>query len=84
MPRYHFHLWNSIGRVPDEEGEELHDRVAARVRAIENIRSILKGDIDEGLIDLGGYIDIADEAGAVLERVDCAEAVALRLAEQGR
>ena len=83
MPRYYFHLWNGIGSVPDEEGEEIHDLLAARFRAIENIRSILKGDIDEGLIDLTGHIDIADEAGAVLERVHFAQAVVLRLPEQG-
>ena len=78
MHRFYFHLDNRIGLLRDEEGQELADLSAAKASAVSNIRSILKSDIDEGLIDLRGKIEIADERGTVLEVVRFAEAVELR------
>lgn len=77
MPRFYFHLHNQIGEVPDEEGEDLPDLAAARARAIENIRSIMAGEIAEGRLDLRGSIDIADSGGAVVATVRFPEAVEL-------
>lgn len=78
MRRFYFHLDNRIGHLRDEEGQELADLAAARWAAIINIRSLLKADIDEGLLDFHGQIEIADELGAVLAVVRFSEAVELR------
>lgn len=79
MPRFYFHLYNQVGYVPDDEGQEAPDLDAARRRAIENIRSILSAEVAEGSLDLRGYIEIADAGGAVVATVRFAEAVELCL-----
>lgn len=77
MPHFYFHLYNQIGFVPDEEGEDLPDLATAKSRAIENIRSILAGEIGEGRVDLRGRIEIAREDGAIVASVRFAEALEL-------
>lgn len=79
MPHFYFHLSNQIGYVPDEEGEDASDLDAAKMRAIENIRSILAGEIAEGRLDMNGSIEIAGADGAVIATVRFAEAVELYL-----
>lgn len=79
MPRYYFHIRDGIGDARDEEGLEVADADAARAKAVEGIRSILAEDVKEGLLDLRGGVDIADEAGAVVLSVAFADAVELRL-----
>lgn len=83
MPRFYFHLSNQIGFVPDEEGEEVADLDAAKLRAIENIRSILAGEVAEGRLDMNGSIQIAGANGAVIATVRFAEAVELYLEAGG-
>jgi hypothetical protein len=82
MQRFYFHLFNSIGYVPDEEGLEFPGLDSARQAAIANIRSLLQGDLEEGVIDLRGWIEIADQAGGVLAVIPFADAVELRLGTQ--
>lgn len=77
--RFYFHLDCRVARARDEEGRELPSLDAARHWAIENIRSILKADIDEGLIDLRGRIEVTDAHGEVQAVVRFAEAVDLHL-----
>lgn len=77
MPRYFLHLLNSIGYAADEEGRELADLDVARRKAIEGIRSIVSEEVKDGLIDLRGRIDVADQDGRVLLVVRFSEAVEL-------
>lgn len=83
MPHFYFHLYNQVGFVPDEEGEDLPDLTAAKSRAIENIRSILAGEIGEGRLDLRGFIEIAGADGAIVASVRFAEALELYPEEGG-
>ena len=76
--RYYFHLENGFGIARDEEGQEMADLAAAKAFAIDSIRSILKGDLVAGVIDLRGKIEIADGQGAVLAVVRFPEAVEVR------
>lgn len=78
MPRFHLNILNGIGRVADEPGQELVDIDAAKEQAILGIRSILSAEVLEGVIDLGGRIEIADPAGHVLLVVPYAEALTIR------
>jgi len=79
MARYHLHLHNSIGFVRDEEGAEFQDLEEARSSAVDSVRSILCEEVEQGVIDLRGWIDIADPGGDLLASIRFAEAVELRL-----
>lgn len=83
MARYYFHIHNRIGYVRDEEGEEVADLEAARMKAIDSVRSMLGDEARQGLIDLCGRIDIAEEAGEVLLVLPFTEAFELRLPQPG-
>jgi hypothetical protein len=78
MPLYFLHVFNRTGCSRDEEGMDLPDLAAARVAAVEGIRSILQDEVGHGMIDFEGRVEIEDEAGAVLATVSYAEAVDLR------
>ncbi len=70
MPRYFFHVRQGDTLTRDEEGEELPDAAEARHEAISAGREIL----GEKLLHGGGLdsrtIEIADEAGQVIGRIN--------------
>ena len=69
MKRFFLHMINSGGRWPDEEGQFLPDIAAARTEALKGVRSYIGEEAKQGVIDLRGRVEIADEAGTVLEVV---------------
>lgn len=73
MARFHLHVHNRIGFVPDEEGQELQDVQAAREVAITSIRSIVAEEAHDGVIDLTGRVEITN-GGGVLAVVQFREA----------
>lgn len=75
MPRFHLHIYNHTGDTIDQEGSECRDLAAARGKAIAGIRSFLSAELLEGKVDLRGHLDIADDGGRVLDRIDFHEAV---------
>jgi hypothetical protein len=82
MPRYYLNLHNRIGFIRDEEGHDLPDLEAATQLARESIRSIISEEIKEGVIDLRGKIDIADERGQVLSQLPFRDAVEVHMGEE--
>ena len=83
MPCYHFNIQNGTGFIEDEEGRDLPDLDAVRAEALEGIRSILTEDVRKGYLDLGGRIEVLDEAGSLLLVVPFADAVEIRRAPGG-
>ena len=77
MPRYYFPIQNGDGSAPDDEGMELPDFEAAWIHAVAGARSMMSDSIRRGKLDLAAYIEIEDEARAVLERVTFREAVTI-------
>jgi len=75
MPRYRFNIYNGTGLTEDDEGRELAGDDAIREEALKGIRSILGEDIMSGVLDLGGRIEILDEAGGLYLTVPFTEAV---------
>jgi hypothetical protein len=69
MPRYFFHIRDQSNWLEDFEGDELEDLDAARNNGREVARELLlhriRGSRKIGLCQ----IEIADEAGTVLDRV---------------
>jgi hypothetical protein len=78
MPRFHLHLKNRIGFLPDLEGQDLPSEQAAREEAIRSIRSIASADVLDGFLDLEGSVEIVDAHGLLLAVVPFAEAVHIR------
>jgi hypothetical protein len=79
MPHYFFQVCNGQGLTPDEEGVDLQDEAAARMMAMDSIRSIISEEARKGIIDLDGYIDVKNEGAQTLTRIAFAEAFSLRL-----
>jgi hypothetical protein len=75
--RYYFDIHNSIGFVEDEEGRDLPDLETARTEALKGIRSILGEDVQKGVVDLQGRLEIRDGDGVILT-IPFAEAVEIR------
>ena len=83
MARFHLHVHNRIGFVPDEEGQELHDVQAAREVAIASIRSIVAEEAQEGVIDLTGRVEIAEHGDGVVAVVPFREAFLVEAVDRG-
>lgn len=79
MARFYFQLYNRVGYVPDQQGQELQDLDAARREAIGSIRSMIGEDAKQGLVDMQGRIEVRNEAGELLEVIRFADAVEVRL-----
>lgn len=78
MGRYYFHVHQGTGLLADEEGREFRDLEQARHAALKGARSLICADVEAGVLDLNGWIEIADEAGSILLVVQFAEAVDIR------
>ena len=76
--RYHFNIHNGIGFVEDEEGRELADLAAARAEGLKGIRSIVCEDVQKGIVDLDGRLEIRDGEGALVLTIPFGEAVEIR------
>jgi hypothetical protein len=79
MARFYLHIRNGGGFSEDLEGLELPDLEAARLQAIDGIRSVLSEEARHGQIDLAGSIEIVDGDGNILLVVPFNEAVTLRV-----
>lgn len=78
MARFFFHIYNGHGETHDDEGVEI-DQAAAPDMAVASIRSIVADEARDGLIDLTGRIDVADQHGDVIFTTQFQEAFTLRL-----
>jgi hypothetical protein len=78
MALYFLNVYNRTGASRDEEGMDLPDLDAARVQAVNGIRSILQDEVGHGAIDFEGRVEVLDEAGHLLATVTYRDAVALR------
>lgn len=79
MRRYFFHVHNGTGLTQDQEGVELASLEAARQLALIGIRSLVGEELESGLVDLNGRLDICDHAGSVLLSLPFNDAVELRV-----
>jgi len=63
MQRYYFHLHDRTGNVCDPEGRLFETVAAARGYAVYAARSIMSGDVLEGIFDPNGSVEVTDERG---------------------
>ena len=77
MPRYFFHLYDSL-EARDEEGKVLTDLPAARTHAIVEAREIASADVrSQGRLDLSHWIEVEDERREVMLIVKFSDAVTI-------
>ena len=69
MPVFHLHLHNAHVDASDEQGHDLPDLDAAKAEALAGIRDFLGHEAKTGTLDFRGQVDIADEAGPILETI---------------
>jgi len=74
MPRYFFHLYDTMA-VVDEEGTELPDPEAARAKALRDARTMACAEVLEGRLTLSHRIEVADCRGDVLLTVAFGDSV---------
>lgn len=78
LPRYFFHLYNSI-ECRDDEGTSLPDIGTARAYAVKQARQLMMSDIAErGEITLSHWIEIENELAEPLVVVMFRDAVAIK------
>ena len=75
MARYYFHIHDSHGLVPDDEGRELPDLETVRGQALRGARSIISDDVMQGYIDMERRIEVTDDAGALVLAISFDEVV---------
>ena len=74
MPRFFFHLRDSVEVLLDEEGSVMAPEAVAG-RALTNARDIMAHDARQGRINLAYALEVADEGGRTVHRLDFGEAV---------
>ena len=74
MPRYYFNLCDGEP-LHDPEGVLVDDPADVRRRAIDTARDLMAGEVLEGRLGLDQYIQVTDEAGQPVLRLDFRDAV---------
>jgi len=70
MPQFYFHVQDETGFTPDPEGQDLPDAEAARREAVSATREILGETLLHGGALNHRTIEIADQNGHVVGRVN--------------
>jgi hypothetical protein len=75
MPRYYFHLCDDVSAI-DQEGQELPNADDAKERAVRYARDMSAASIIErGKINLHDCIEVADEGGQIITKVEFGDVV---------
>ena len=69
MPRFYFHILSDGLTVPDDEGMDLPDMMAAHTEAFASARDLALSRDQNGFGKETRYVQIVDAAGAVLDTV---------------
>ena len=66
MPRFFMHLRDGSDELLDNEGMELLDLDAVRLKVLTAARDIIAGDLRNGIIDLRFRIEAENEGGEIV------------------
>lgn len=75
VPLYFFNIRDSLENAEAAEGLEYPDDDAAREAALAGARSLIAADVQEGILNLSGRIDVTDEQGKMMFSVPFESAV---------
>jgi hypothetical protein len=77
MPRFFFNVYDDVVAT-DEEGTELPNLDAARLQALAGARALMAEQVSRGYLVRSHWIDVVDEAGAVVLHLPFADAVEIK------
>ena len=77
MPRYFFHVYDDVV-AEDQEGIELPNVAAARLKALAGARDLIAEQVRHGYFVLSHWIDVVDEQGAPVLTLTFRDAVDIR------
>jgi hypothetical protein len=75
---YYFHLCDGFDTLIDPEGREISDISLIAGMALKEARAIIGQDVVGGAIKLGQHIEVLDEGGAIIHRLEFRDAVTIR------
>lgn len=75
MQTFYLHIHNGHGDAEADEPIQVRSLAAAKEHAISGIRELLAAEVLNGVMDMTGYIEIADSRGVSVLRVPFVEAV---------
>ncbi|WP_114952043.1 DUF6894 family protein [Sphingosinicella terrae] len=78
MTLYYFHLRDGEDILLDPEGRDLGSMEAIREATLREARSIISSDSLEGKVKLSYRLDVEDESGKVVHRLQFEDAVSLQ------
>jgi hypothetical protein len=78
MTLYYFHLRDGEDTLLDPEGRDLGSMEAIREATLREARSIISSDSLEGKVKLSYRLDVEDESGKVVHRLQFEDAVSLQ------
>ena len=74
---YYFHLLDGVDILLDPEGRNLDGLEAAKGVALREARMLISHEALAGAIDLNQRIEVKDASGAVVHRLEFADAVSI-------
>ena len=77
MPRFFFNVYDDVVAM-DDEGMALPNLDAARLQAIAGARALMAEQVTHGYLARSHWIDVVDEAGAVVFHLPFGDAVDVR------
>jgi len=77
MARYYFHLRDGSDILLDPEGQELPDQQAIEACALKAARDTLSHDVEAGCLDLRPHLEVEDQDGKVVHRLELQDAVTI-------
>lgn len=78
MQTFYLHIHNGHGDAEADEPIQVITLAAAKEHAISGIRELLAAEVLNGVMDMGGFIEIADARGAPVLKVPFAEALQIK------
>jgi hypothetical protein len=78
MAIYFFHLRDHGSVLLDEEGRELDGQEAVEAAALAEARAIIGAEARTGTINLDQVIEVEDQAGTVIHRLEFKDAVTIK------
>jgi len=77
MALFFFHLRDGVDRLLDPDGRDLPDIQAVKQSSLREARGLISHEALGGQINMAQAIEVEDEAGLVVHRLDFDKAVAI-------
>jgi hypothetical protein len=77
LARYFLHLRDGTDETLDPDGVEYASLDELRRGVMSNVRDLISGDVERGVIDLRFRIDAEDETGAIIYTLPFAHAISI-------